>query len=74
MSHNSSKITALTGVDAGFSDVSHGSSLHDVTDDKLLDGLVFGDAASAVGASYGVGVPATMFGPSVIAAFASLKS
>lgn len=33
----------------GFVDVSDGGGLYDVPDDELLDGLVLGDAARAVG-------------------------
>ena len=40
----------VLGVHAGVGDVSHGSGLHDVPDDELLDGLVLGAGLGAVGA------------------------
>jgi len=57
-------------VDAGFSDIPDSSSLNNVADDELLDGLVLGNTTSAVGAANGIGVAAAVFGSSVIAAFA----
>lgn len=63
----------LTRVDAGFSDIPDSSSLNNVADDELLDGLVLGNTTSAVGAANGIGVAAAVFGSSVIAAFAGLK-
>ena len=41
----------VLGVDAGIGDISHGSSLHNVPDDELLDGLVLGAGLGAVGAA-----------------------
>lgn len=56
-------------VDASHCDVPHGGSLHDVADDKLLDGLVLGHATSAVGAPYGLDVTATVLGATVVSPF-----
>lgn len=60
-------------VDASHCDVPHGGSLHDVADDKLLDGLVLGHATSAVGAPYGLDVTATVLGATVVSPFRRLK-
>jgi len=43
---------SLTLINAGLSNISDGSSLNDVPDDKLLDGLILGNTASTVGASH----------------------
>ena len=42
----------VLGVHAGVGDVPHGSGLHDVPDDELLDGLVLGAGLGAVGAPH----------------------
>ena len=42
----------VAAVNAGVGDVPHGGGLHDVPDDKLLDGLVLGAGLGAVGAPH----------------------
>jgi hypothetical protein len=63
----------LTGIARGLVDVTNSSSLDDVADHKLLDGLVLGHAAGAVGASHGVYVAPAVLGASSVASFARLK-
>ena len=53
--------------------ISHSSSLHNVSDDKLLDGLVLGNTTSTIGAPNGLGVATDFLGASVIPPFLSLK-
>jgi len=43
-------------VHTGLRDVPHGSSLHNVPDHELLDGLILGHAFSTVGATHGLHV------------------
>lgn len=62
----------LTVEDAGLGDVPHCRSLHDVPDDKLLDGLVLGHAAGTVGAADGLHVPTALLGATVIPPFLGL--
>lgn len=52
--------------DTGLRDVPHGRCLHDVPDHKLLDGLVLGDAAGAVGAADGLHVATALLGTTVV--------
>ena len=56
----------LTIIYTCFSNVPNGCSLHDVPDDKLLDGFVFGHTTGTVGASDGLGVSTALLGASVI--------
>ena len=42
----------VAAVHTGIGDVSDGGSLHNVPDDKLLDGLVLGASLGAVGAPH----------------------
>ena len=63
----------LTRVGASVGHVPDGSRFDNVTNDKLFDGLVFGDGASTVGASNGLGVTTAFLGSSVIAAFTRLS-
>lgn len=60
--------------DAGFRDVSHSRCLHDVPDDKLLDGLVLGDTTGTVGAADGLHVATALLGTTVIPPFLGLQS
>lgn len=62
----------LTVEDAGLRDVPHSRRLHDVPDDKLLDGLVLGDAAGTVGAADWLHVPTALLGATVVPPFLSL--
>ena len=62
----------LTLVNAGLIDITDSSGLHDVADDKLLDGLVLGAAAGAVGAPDRVHVAAAVLIASSSAAFGRL--
>ncbi len=66
------KANTLTVKDAGLGDVSHGSRLHYVPDDKLLDGLVLGDATGTVGAADGLHVPTALLSTTVIPPFLGL--
>merc|ERR1712018_909342 len=54
-------------VHARLLDVTHGRRLHDVADHELLDALVLGHAARAVGAAHRVGVPAALLVAPVVA-------
>lgn len=54
--------------DAGLRDVAHGGSLHDVADDELLDCLVLGHAAGAVGAAHGLHMAAIVLVASSVTA------
>lgn len=54
--------------------VSDSSSLDDVANDKFLNGLVLGDAASAIGAADWIHMAATVLGASAVSAFASLAN
>lgn len=62
----------LTVKDASLRDVSHGRRLHDVPDDKLLDGLVLWDTAGTVGAADGLHMATAFLGTTVIPPFLSL--
>ena len=66
-------VAILTCVHASLSDVSHSSSFHNVTNDKLLDGLILGNTTSTIGATDGTDVSATVLRASIVSAFASLK-
>ena len=55
------------------SDVPHGRRLDDVPDDELLDRLVLGHAASAVGATHGLHVAAVVLAASSITPLLGLK-
>lgn len=50
-------------------DVSHSSSLSDVSDDKLLDTFVLGDTAGIVGAAHVLAVATALLGVSVASSF-----
>lgn len=63
----------LTCVDAGNSDITNGSSLDDITDDKLLDCLVLRNTARAVGATNGLHVSTVVLAASSITTFLSLQ-
>jgi len=58
-------------VEAGLRNVPDGSGLDDVANYELLDGLVLGDTASAVGAADRVYMATTVLGASTVPAFAS---
>jgi len=47
-------------VDRGLGEIPDSCRLHDVPDDELLDGLVLGHAARAVGAAHGVHVTSAL--------------
>lgn len=65
-------MTLLTIEHTGLRDIPDCSRLHDVPDDELLDGLVLGHTASAVGASDGLDVTAALLGTTVVPPFLSL--
>ena len=71
---SSARRIILTLVNAGLVDITHGGGLDDVADDKLLDGLVLGAAAGAVGAPDRVHVAAAVLIASSIAAFGRLPN
>lgn len=56
----------------GLGDVPHSRCLHDVPDDKLLDGLVFGHAAGTVCAADGLNVATALLGTAVVPPFLGL--
>ena len=58
----------VLGVDAGIGDISHGSSLHNVPDDELLDSLVLGAGLGAVGASHELDMATAVLVASVVTA------
>lgn len=62
----------LTSIDTGNSDVTNSGGFHDVTDDKLLDCLVFRHTSSAVGATYSLHVSTVMLAASSITTFLGL--
>ena len=64
----------VLGVDAGIGDISHGSSLHDVPDDELLDSLILGAGLGAVGASDKLDMATAMLITSVVTALRSHDS
>jgi len=53
----------ITSVAAGISDISHSSGFNDVTNNKLLDGLVLRDTPGAVGAPHRLDVATTVLRP-----------
>lgn len=53
--------------------VPHGSSLNNITNDKLLDGLVLRNTASTIGTADWIYMATTMFGTSTVSTFAGLK-
>lgn len=63
----------LTRVDAGNGDVTNGGGLNDISDDKLLDCLVFWNAASAVCATDGLHVSTVVLAASSITTFLGLR-
>lgn len=63
----------LTVVAGSIRDITNGSSLDDVSDHKLLDGLILWDAAGAVGATHGLDVAAVVLAASSITPLLSLK-
>jgi len=54
--------------DAGLRDVTDGGGLHNVADDELLDSLILGHAAGAVGATHGLHMAAVVLVASSITA------
>lgn len=62
----------LTVEDAGLRDVPHCRSLHNVPDDKLLDGLVLWDTAGTVGAADGLHMSTALLGATIIPPFLGL--
>lgn len=60
------KSNTLTVKDTGVRDVSHSRCLHDVPNDKLLDGLVLGDTTGTVGAADGLHMPTALLSATVI--------
>lgn len=56
----------IVGEDGGVRDITDGSGLNHVADSESLDGLVLGDAASAVGAAHGLGVAAAVLVTTVV--------
>lgn len=56
----------------GFWDVPHSRCLHNVPDDKLLDGLVLGDTPGTVGAADGLHMATALLGTTVIPPFLGL--
>ena len=72
--HDAVVTLSLTLVNTGLVDVTDSSGLNNVADDKLLDGLVLGTAAGAVGAPDGVHVAAAVLVASSIAALGRLKT
>lgn len=67
------RIELLTRVDAGNGDITNGSGLDDISDDKLLDCLVFWDAAGAVCATDGLHVSTVVLAASSITTFLGLQ-
>ena len=61
----------ITSVDAVVGDIPDGSSLDNVPDDKLADGLVLGASLGAVGAPDGLDVPTVVLVASVVPALLS---
>lgn len=61
-----------TVVNRGLGDISYGSSLHDVSDDKLLDCLILGHASGTVGASDSLYVATSLLGASSVSSLGSL--
>ena len=58
----------VAGVNAGLRDIPHSSSLHNVPDNELLDGLILGNAFSTVGTTHGLHVaPPVLVTPIVTA-------
>lgn len=66
-------IMSLTIKHTGLRDVPHSCSLHNVPDDKLLDGLVLRHAAGTVGAADGLDVATSLLRTPVIPPFLGLK-
>jgi hypothetical protein len=64
----------LTSVDASHSDISNSCSLNDVSDDKLLDGLILWNASSAIGAAYSLYMSTVVLAASSITTFLGLKN
>lgn len=54
--------------DAGLGDITDGGSLHNVADDELLDRLILGHAAGAVGAAHGLHMAAVVLVASSVTA------
>jgi hypothetical protein len=63
-----------TGVDTGFRDIPHGSTLHHVPYGKPLDGFIFRRAPRAVGASDEFDMATAVLVATVIASLLSLKA
>lgn len=61
-------------IKAGFRYVPDSSGLDDIANNKLFDGLVLGDATSAVGTANWIYMAATVLGASTVPAFGSLAS
>lgn len=64
---------SVLSVDGCLSEISDGSSLNNVADDKFLDGLVLGHAAGTVGATHGLHMTAALLGTSVVPSLLSLQ-
>lgn len=64
---------SLTVKHTSFGDVPHSSGLHDVPDDKLLDGLVLGNTAGTVGAADGLDMATAFLCTSVVPSLLSLS-
>jgi len=57
----------VAGVHTCLGDVPHSSSLHNVPDHELLDGLILGHAFSTVGATHGLHVAPPVLVTSIVA-------
>merc|ERR1719228_1796099 len=59
----------VASVHTGLGDVPDSSSLNDVPDDELLDGLILGDALGTVSATHGLDMAPSVLVTAVVAAF-----
>jgi hypothetical protein len=62
----------LTIEHTGLCDVPHSSSLDNVSDDKLLDGLVLGNTPGTVGAADGLDMSTSLLGTAIVPSLLSL--
>jgi len=62
----------LTVKHTGFRDVPYSRSLHNISDDKLLDGFVFGHTPGTVCAADGLDMPTSLLSTTVIPPLLSL--
>jgi hypothetical protein len=67
------KKARLTGVDTGLSDVTNGSSLHNISDDKFLDSLVLRHTTSAICTTDSLHMATVVLATSSVTAFLSLE-